>query len=166
MLDVRAVDANGIRLCEVAFRDARLHRGDLHKWARIVSKIDITRAKHKLIFFDGSCETERHQPIVLRIRQAAKQKTIDDAENGSRRADSERERENRDECERRTFREHAKGESEIENERIDEGNAALIAIGFFCLFDAAEFALCSGPGIRFTHAAADVLFGQELEMLA
>ena len=62
------------------------------------------------------------------------------------------------------FTDPAKRIAQILDSRIEDRQTALIAIAFLCRFDAAE--LKPGPAIRFFRrdTAADVVFGEQLDM--
>ena len=74
----------------------------------------------------------------MREWQAFDQPGIHVTEDGSVRADAERERENRDDGKARTAQQHARGEADILRERPDEIYAAGVAALFLYLIEAAE----------------------------
>src|SRR5207237_1145512 len=80
------------------------------------------------------------EPMDLRKRQLFEQHGMNDGEDGGICADAEGQSGHRDESESRTLEEHAQGQANILATAVDPRQAAPIAVQFFGLFNAAEFA--------------------------
>ena len=89
---------------------------------------------------------EQDEPIGVGYGQRAQHHGVEDAERGGRRADPDRQRDDRNRRERWIAAEHPCRISEVLQERFDRGKATLIAVGLLHLIDAAERA--SRGGLR------------------
>jgi hypothetical protein len=86
----------------------------------------------------GVAIAERDQPVWRRIRQRAKQRRVDNREDGGVGADAERQGEQRRGRESRSAREHPHRIAEVLHQHVNRGNAALIAPGLGNLGGAAQ----------------------------
>ena len=87
---------------------------------------------------------QQDEPAGVGYGQRAQHHGVEDAERGGRRADPDRQRDDRNRRERWIAAEHPCRISEVLQERFDRGEAALIAVGLLHLIDAAERAPCGG----------------------
>src|SRR5450631_4077791 len=102
------LQVNGIGLGQIAFIDALL-KGEGGKRLLIVSPFVKEAAEHELLPFERLHQSDRYQPIVLRVGQAAEKNPIHDAENGSGGADAQCQRGDYGKREQRTAAKAAKG---------------------------------------------------------
>jgi hypothetical protein len=100
----------------------------------------------------------------MRIRQAAKQDSIHDAENRSRRSNSQRQCQHRGDREARPSHQSAYRESQVLHCNIQEWQSALLAIDFLGLFHATEFAMRGGSRFLRRHSPANVFFRERAQV--
>src|SRR5256885_7706207 len=103
------------------------------------------------------------QPMGFRKRQLFEQHGMNDGEDGGSCADAEGQSGHRDESESRTLEEHAQGQANILATAVDPRQAAPIAVQFFGLFNAAEFAPRRMTRFYWTHTPANVFIGDQVQ---
>ena len=104
------------------------------------------------------------QPIGFGKRQLFEQHGMNDGEDGRIGADAQGQSGNRHESESRTLEEHAPGEANILSTAVDPHQAAPIAVQFFGLFDAAEFAPRRMTRFCWIHTPANVFIGDQVQV--
>ena len=158
--DVRAFDLLGI----AAVKHTRLHHPDArHVRKRAVATFDFSqhRAGERSARITGiavACP-DAHQPLRLVVRQRVQQNAMEDAEDGGVHANSQCQREQRNEGERGTPAEPAPGVARILEENQERGTHQSVADFFFDLLDSFELdaggAARRGQGHAFGDEAID-----------
>ena len=97
-------------------------------------------------------------------REIAEQNGVDQREEARVRANTQRQRQNCYGRETRAFEEHAKRITQVLGEGLEERQAALFAVSFLCLLDAAEVAAGGVASFFGTHAAANVFLYEHFQM--
>src|SRR5215467_8371400 len=109
-------------------------------------------------------KAQKYELLRVRQRKVAKQNGVHDAEDRGVSADAKGEGEDGDERETRRFAQHTEREAEVLKEGFKEGQAAPVAVGFFCLLDAAElYQRITAGGFR-RHSRSKIVFNVESQM--
>ena len=106
------------------------------------------------------------EPLLLGVGQRLQQHAVEHREDGSIRPDSERQRQRRHGGESRILPQHPSAETHVTRGVLQPSHAALVAIRFLHLIDAAEFAPGGVPRLLRRHAGGEVGLGLHLEMRA
>jgi hypothetical protein len=114
----------------------------------------------------GSVAAVQPDHLAGAPRQRPKQQRVDEREHRAVDADAEREHEDHDQAERRRAPPHPDRVAEILEQRVEEGQAALIPVRFLRLRDAAEVAQCRLFGVGARQAAPLMLVDEQIEMCA
>jgi hypothetical protein len=100
------------------------------------------------------------EPRGILEGQGPQQDGFDDAENCGVGSDAEGKGEDCHHAETGALRQHAKAETEVLCQVFEEGEATLVAVVLFCLFNAAKLAARSVARFFRTHPAANVFLGE------
>ena len=155
-----ATQPHGILFGQVTIHAAGLDRGDCFKGSLSRAPIHIVRTQHELLRIEWRHDSKRNQAFILWVGQVAEQDAIHEAENSRGGPDTDGERENCDDGKTWFFYKHPQSESQVLQQGVEKGQAALFAVKFFGLCYAAEFAPRGVASLFRTHAAADVLRGE------
>ena len=139
------------------------------KRAAVLSPYADRRAGHVAILSLSVWRMERaplehHKPLWIADRQGAKKCRVDEAEDGGVGADAEGKGEDGDGGEARGFAQHAKGEAQILEQCVEEGQGAGFAVFFSGLLCSAEAEEGLAAGLGGSEAALEIFFDGEFEV--
>ena len=106
----------------------------------------------------GVALPDDREPLRISVRQRFQQNSVNDAEDGGVGADAESKREDSQGSEARRLAQHAEGEAEILEQRVEERKATALAIDLAGLLDTAEVEERLAPGLLAAHALSEVAF--------
>ena len=159
----RALQVNRIGLGQIAFVDAAFE-GEGGKRLLIVSPFVKKAAEHELLPFERLHQSDRYQPIVMRVRQATKKNPIHDAENGSSRADAQCQRGDHGKCERRTAAKATQGVAHILHQGAQPPAGFLFMALLSGRLDGSELNPRLAPRLFGVHACSEVKLGRLLQV--
>jgi hypothetical protein len=123
-------------------------------------------SEHEFNRFERGFVAKAHQPIVMRIGEAAEKNAVHHAEDRGSGTNPQSKCEYRDHRKCGTVTQPAERKSQVLEKRVEKLDAALVAIQLFGLFDAAKFAPSGVARFFGAHAFANIFFGQQLEVRA
>ena len=107
---------------------------------------------------------DRSETVGMRIRNGAKQRFIDDGEDGRRRSDAERERQDSAGSESGVPPDDAQAISKISEKRLDPGPRSRVPHALLDLIDAAEVEHRGATRRVGSHSPAAILIGDEIDV--